>query len=429
VNEVKSTLENDWLATVAILGARMHYAVPAVLASNDRLERFYTDWYLHDSGVQGYIRKILLRSPIKFMRRAGMRHESDLPDNFVYSFHLMGLAYETLLSITSKEEDKEYLYLLFGKLFNWLSKRHGFGKATIIYGMNSACLEWFRLAKRTGISCILEQCSTPHPIYYRLASEEYRLWPGWEREITPRRNHYLNKREAEEWNLANLIICGSEFVAEGLMNQGVSKEKCLVVPYSVKIENYFSKEYLSTPKDRKLKILFLGGIRIMKGIQYLTQALQTIGSDRVQAKAAGGILLRHRIVANLQTHMDVLGLVPRSEVPNLLAWADVLVLPSICEGSALVTYEALAAGVPVITTPNAGSPVVDGVTGFIVPIRDASAIAEKLETFIEKPELLQDMSVAARKYAIEHLSFQAYSKRLITALDMIVKEDNGTLVN
>jgi glycosyltransferase involved in cell wall biosynthesis len=77
--------------------------------------------------------------------------------------------------------------------------------------------------------------------------------------------------------------------------------------------------------------------------------------------------------------------VTRQEVRRHYQWADVFVFPSLCEGSAMVTYEALAAGLPVITTPNAGSVVRDGVDGFIVPIRDAEAIAAKLDLLARDP--------------------------------------------
>ena len=60
---------------------------------------------------------------------------------------------------------------------------------------------------------------------------------------------------------------------------------------------------------------------------------------------------------------------------DLYAWADVFLLPFICEGSAMVTYEALSWGLPVITTHNAGSIVRDTVDGWLVPYRDSEAIA------------------------------------------------------
>lgn len=75
---------------------------------------------------------------------------------------------------------------------------------------------------------------------------------------------------------------------------------------------------------------------------------------------------------------ELVGAVPRQEIAKQYAWADVFVLPSICEGSATVCYEALASGLPVITTPNSGSVVRDGLDGFIVPIRNSEAIREKL---------------------------------------------------
>ena len=90
---------------------------------------------------------------------------------------------------------------------------------------------------------------------------------------------------------------------------------------------------------------------------------------------------------------------------------DVFLLPSICEGSATVIYEALAAGLPVICTPNAGSVVRDGVDGFIVPIRDPDAIMEKLEQLATNAQLLAQMSENARRRAGEY-SIDAYGERL-----------------
>jgi glycosyltransferase involved in cell wall biosynthesis len=99
------------------------------------------------------------------------------------------------------------------------------------------------------------------------------------------------------------------------------------------------------------------------------------------------------------------------------AWADVFLLPSICEGSATGCYEALAAGLPVITTENAGSVVRDGIEGFIVPIRNASAIVERLESLQRHREVLESMSRAALERARE-FTVERYGERLLAALPM-----------
>jgi glycosyltransferase involved in cell wall biosynthesis len=103
-------------------------------------------------------------------------------------------------------------------------------------------------------------------------------------------------------------------------------------------------------------------------------------------------------------------------MPKHYAWGDVLVLPTISEGSANVCHESLAFGLPVITTPNAGSTVTDGVDGLVVPIRSPRAIAESLQRLTERPEILPEMSRNAARRARDY-SPKAYAARLLEAVD------------
>ena len=96
---------------------------------------------------------------------------------------------------------------------------------------------------------------------------------------------------------------------------------------------------------------------------------------------------------------------------------DVFVFPSLFEGLALVQGEALSQGLPVITTPNSGGADIlrDGVDGFIVPIRDSDAIAERLLAFDADRTLLQQMSESARERAAQ-LDWQASKARTADAV-------------
>ena len=80
---------------------------------------------------------------------------------------------------------------------------------------------------------------------------------------------------------------------------------------------------------------------------------------------------------------------------------DVLVLPSIVEGRALVQQEALSCGLPLLVTPNAGGEdlVEDGRTGFLVPIRKPQALAEKIEWFGDHRTKLPEMRKLCREKA------------------------------
>jgi glycosyltransferase involved in cell wall biosynthesis len=117
----------------------------------------------------------------------------------------------------------------------------------------------------------------------------------------------------------------------------------------------------------------------------------------------------------LRTCVDLVGAVPRSEVAAHFAWADVFLLPSICEGSATATYEALGHGLPVVTTFNSGSPVVDGETGCLVPIREVGSIVDALESLAADREKLAEMSRAALRQS-QSLTIASYGTRLMRAI-------------
>lgn len=411
----------SWTVTVAILGARMHYAVPSVLADHGRLERYYTDWYSADSGWLGRIRRLLLHAPVNTLRRAAMRSSVTLPEEAVHSFPWLGIRYALVLRTSSDEVQREQTYVQFGRQFAQSAVKAGFGQAKAVYGMNSASLELFQAASSQRITCILEQCIAPRTIQMQLLQEEYNLWPAWEAAEIGNTDFGLAARERQEWALADLILAGSDFVKDGLVANGVDKEKCFVLPYTVDVNAYQPNK--EKPRHNGLRVLFLGQVGLRKGIHYLHRSLELTKTDLIEVKAAGTVSLNPAITRQVAKRIHLLGLVPRAKVRNLLQWADVLVLPSICEGSAMVTYEALASGVPVITTPNAGSPVQDGVTGFIVPNRSAAAIASRLDQLATDPQLRQDMSSAARRYAEEQLSWDAYAKRLIATIETALAGD------
>ena len=129
----------------------------------------------------------------------------------------------------------------------------------------------------------------------------------------------------------------------------------------------------------------------------------------------GSIGVSPKAETELRKNIELTGPVPRSEIFRHYTWADVFLLPSICEGSATVTYEAVSAGLPVICTRNAGSLVSDGVDGFIVPIHDASAVIQALSHFIAQPVRIGIFAARAKARARE-FSIAGYSERLLRAL-------------
>ena len=93
------------------------------------------------------------------------------------------------------------------------------------------------------------------------------------------------------------------------------------------------------------------------------------------------------------------GFLDKKELRTMYRKSSVLVLPTLAEGSALVVYEAMACGLPVVVTPNAGSVARDGVDGYIIPPRDAKAITSKLHILCKNRDMRKKMGLNACEHS------------------------------
>jgi glycosyltransferase involved in cell wall biosynthesis len=147
-------------------------------------------------------------------------------------------------------------------------------------------------------------------------------------------------------------------------------------------------------------------------VQYLAEAVRRLlEPNSVEVRLVGPPRFSDAVMRDLRKDFDVWGARPRSEIAEHYRWADVFVLPTLSEGSANVCYEAMAAGLPVITTAAAGSAIEDGKQGLIVPVRDASALVKAIERLAGDRELRKRLSQAAARHAAA-CTLQQYATRL-----------------
>ncbi|MBE9166969.1 glycosyltransferase family 4 protein [Pleurocapsales cyanobacterium LEGE 06147] len=392
---------------VAQLGARRDYAIPRMLHWGKRLEHFHTD-ICAVKGLPKYLRLIPQKFQSKSIARLTGRIPYDIPLNLITTFSSFGFEYTQRLRKARSASETTKTFLWAGKTFNKLILDRGL-RGTGIYTFNSAGLELLRAAKKQGLATIMEQTIAPHQIEHRLLQEEQELHPDWEEPIEHNRYRleYI-QREQQEWEQADLIVCGSEFVREGIRQCGGPAERCVVVPYGV------DTKFQLPPKSSRngpLRVLTVGSVGLRKGTPYILEAAKRLKGKAI-FRMVGPIHVSPTATSALVEHLELLGQVPRSQIMEHYAWADVFLLPSICEGSATATYEALACGLPVITTPNTGSVVRDGLDGYVVPVRDVDAISEKLELLISQPEIL----ISLRKQALQRSIFgslASYQNRLL----------------
>ncbi len=287
----------------------------------------------------------------------------------------------------------------------------GYGDATHLYTMLAEGGPFVSEAHRRGLTVVSE-------VYILLATEdilaqERRDFPVWE----PNQSDYaeLRKRLQLEDVLiekSHYFICPSVAVRDDLVTRcGIAPERIRLVPYGM------NPEWLNLEaKPIRGRILFVGTADLRKGIHYLAMASQILAKRgrRYEFRVAGDVteIVRQRPECSRLTFLDR---VPRDRIHEEFQQADVFVLPSLAEGSAEVTYEALAAGVPLVVTSAAGSVVRDRVEGRIVRERDPSALADAIEQIVEDRPLRALMAQNAREWAREY-TWDRYGDRLIKGL-------------
>jgi glycosyltransferase involved in cell wall biosynthesis len=277
-----------------------------------------------------------------------------------------------------------------------------------VLGYDSAALRTFEHARRLGISCLLEQTIGHLRTAAVLYREEAELHPDFADSLPPAPPAWLLERCTREALEADCVLAPSEYVRSTLGAIGVSEERITLLPYGADTERFTPA---AARNDKIFRILFVGQLSQRKGIKYLLEAFRLLRLPDAELVFVGHLVGSGQGLRAYQEHIRYIPYVPQTELPQWYVQADLFVYPSLHEGSALAIYEALAAGLPVITTPNSGSVVRDGVEGFVVPIRDTAALAEKILLLYENPELRRAMACRARARA-EEFTWAAYRKNL-----------------
>ena len=399
---------------VSQLGARMHYAVPRIFASQGRLAHFYTDICATEGWprlVNGLPRRLL---PASLKRLTG-RVPKGVPAELTSTFPSFG-AQSAIRRLREKNIIDHMSHTVWaGSTFSRLVASRGFYGADGLYAFAGDALEQMQAAKQLGMWTAVEQMIAPRDVVEDLVKGEHLAYPDWAGPYIE--NPYARifaEREMAEWELANVIICPSEFVRRNVIERGGSAEKCVVVPYG--IDPQFPAQDIIRIGG-PLRVLTVGEVGLRKGSPYVAEAARILGKSAT-FRMAGPTRLSAEVKASLAQSVELRGIVPRTEMAKEYAWADIFLLPSICEGSATAIYEALAAGLPVICTENAGSVVRDGVEGCIVPIRDGEAIARAITDLNDHPGTRAAMSESAVARAAE-FTVKRYGERLLDALSML----------
>lgn len=288
--------------------------------------------------------------------------------------------------------------------------KHHLQDLDAVYAYEDGAATTFQLAKQQGIFCLYDLPIVFYLTSHNIQVEEAERFP----ELAPaldalQEPAWKLERKQQEIELADRIFVPSSFVQKSLLEAGIKQENISVIPFGAPID-YFHPQL---KPDKLFRALFVGRVGPRKGVHYLLQAWRELSFPEAELLLVGMNEFPDGWLDQYTEEICHIPSLPHTSLNKYYSSANVLVLPSLVEGLALVQLEAMACGIPLITTVNAGSSdiVTDGVEGFIVPIRDIEALKEKLEWCYCHPLELAEMGCAARQKA-EQLTWDLYRQRL-----------------
>ena len=289
-----------------------------------------------------------------------------------------------------------------------------------VYAYEDGALETFKAARELNIKRVYDL-----PIAYwqtsrQLLAEEAERLPAWKVTLgggVTDSEAKLN-RKMQELELSDVVICASQFVARSLPETARAKKK-IVIPVFGSPPSAAEKNPPAVT-GAKLRVLFAGSMSQRKGLGDLFAAMRLLNRNDVELVVMGAPqapLEFYRKEFNGFVHQ---GSRSHGEVLELMRSCDVFCLPSIVEGRALVMQEAMSQGLPLIITANTGGEdlIDEGATGFLVPIRRADQIAQKIAWFADHRSALSEMSRAAQAKAAR-LTWETYGQTIANALHIV----------
>lgn len=216
----------------------------------------------------------------------------------------------------------------------------------------------------------------------------------------------------EEYQLADVLLVQSRKSAETFLAEGFPREKLFWLPRAVDIERF--KPGASPPLFRAI---FAGALIRRKGVHQLLEAWSRLNLKDAELILFGTVHEEIQPYLERFRHPSIKVAGFAHDLPEQMAKSSLHIFPSTCEGTAKVTMQAAASGLPQIATREAGDMVIDGENGFLVPCDDVDALEQAIRRAYNSPDLMKKMGEAARRRVEENFTPQHFHRRLLAAYE------------
>jgi colanic acid/amylovoran biosynthesis glycosyltransferase len=263
--------------------------------------------------------------------------------------------------------------------------------------------------------------------FFGIDASRYLRMPGW------------GERYRRLFDEGDRFLALGPRMREALEGAGCPPAKLRIFHAAIVVEDFPFRARALDARERAT-ILMGATFREKKGITYALDALAALKRRSLPFRfvLAGDGPLRPQIERqiadlDLQGEVELLGYVDPLAFRGLMERSHIVILPSVTasdgdtEGTPLVLVEALAMGIPVVSTLHADIPEIvrDGESGYLVPERDAGALAERLIHLVEHPETWEAMGRAGRAHVTEHFNAAKQYDKLIEIYSGLIRTRDG----
>ncbi len=339
--------------------------------------------------------------------------QKEIPASFIHSLRWHPVRLISFL-------DRPYYYGAKKKYLDWIASRQlATRRYDLFHSWSGDCLRSLQVAKQLGIPSIVEIPTWHrdggkqkiHPPDKPASTDDVSTLERWKNRLLLQR-----KRFVKEYDLADLLLVLSNKAAHTFSVRGFPKEKLFYLPRGVDVERFKPGK-----RPAKFRAVFAGALIKRKGIQHVLEAWHRLNLPDAELWLVGFVHDEAKPFLKdfWRDNIRVVGFARDPE--NYLNQGTIHVFPSQWEGSAKVTYEAAACGLPQITTCEAGDVVRNGIEGIIVKPGDVNAIASALEHLYRHPEVVEEMGTAARRRVVENFTWDHFRTRLLDAYETAMR--------
>jgi glycosyltransferase involved in cell wall biosynthesis len=375
------------------------YETAVALDRNALLHTFVTGVYDTRRGLTS--RRLLRAVPKPFRgtleRELGRRRHPKIPADRVLTisrYHTLELALRRGIGLRRPSLTNWAQYRFDAAVGRTLKRFDG---VQAVHAFEGAALETFRAARDLGVQTVLD---VPAAHEYSQAILEAEGANAGDSDL----ERILAERELADW-----FVTPSDFVDECLIEAGVAPQRIVQIPYGVDVAQFCQRN----PRDGVFRVLFVGSVSARKGVAFLLEAWRLLKLPNAELIVVGAPDERDeqllRRYAGTFRHIPN---VPRNEIAAWYRGADAFVFPTLADGFGLVQLEAMAAALPVVTTPNCGAVVRDGIDGFVVAPRDVDALCDRIRFLYENRDRAHSMGASGRRRVCTSFTWLHYAQRL-----------------